>query len=89
MRTIKQIREEFNRVDKSLVALLEKRFSLSREIGIVKRENGLETQDVSREIEVFKNVLEHLEDDSLDQHLLAVFEAIVNESKEIQKEEAS
>nr|WP_243201627.1 MULTISPECIES: chorismate mutase [unclassified Fusibacter] len=87
VRDIKKIRDEFDRVDKTLVALLEKRFTLSREIGLVKREAGMLTEDQSRELEVIRNVIANLEDDSLDVHVLSVFETIINESKNVQKEE--
>jgi chorismate mutase/prephenate dehydratase len=51
-----ELREQVERIDAELVALLARRVVLAREVGVRKREAGLATLDVTREAAVLRRV---------------------------------
>lgn len=79
-----ELRQEINKIDAKLLELLEKRFSISSEIGRYKLVNGLAVEDKKREEEIIANRISSSELD--EEFIKNLFELIFAESKKIQME---
>lgn len=75
-------RENINSIDKRIIQLLEERFDICQEIGLIKAKNNLAVFDPSRE----KNVLTKIEKLSkkYPKQNIAVFKSIMQEAKNIE-----
>lgn len=75
-------RENINSIDKRIIQLLEERFDICQEIGLIKAKNNLPVFDPSRE----KNVLTKIEKLSkkYPKQNIAVFKSIMQEAKNIE-----
>jgi len=80
MKTITELREEIDRIDKEIVDLLIKRMNISRDIGSKKEE----IKDKSREMQVILNVLNNSGEKMDSIFLREVYELIIAESRRIQ-----
>lgn len=49
---------EIDGIDKGILELLEERVKAARKIGKIKREGGMEIEDVEREEKILKNILD-------------------------------
>ena len=80
MKTIKELREEIDQIDKEIVELLIKRMSISKDIGSKKEE----IKDKSREMKVILNVLNNSGEKMDPVFLREIYELIIAESRRIQ-----
>ncbi|MDI6737054.1 MAG: chorismate mutase [Nanoarchaeota archaeon] len=85
---LKQAREYIDNIDKEIIKLLARRFSIAKEIAKIKKEQSLPIQNNEREEEVIKKAIENLKEQGYDDEEFArgLFTIIMNKSKEIQKE---
>ncbi len=84
---LNQIRDEINHVDKEIVKLLEKRFNLALNVGVYKLMNNLPVLDDEREKFVIENCVKMLEDDKYGSYLRKIYIEIMNNCKDIQRNE--
>lgn len=80
MKTIIELREEIDQIDKEIVDLLIKRMSISKDIGSKKEE----IKDKSREMKVILNVLNNSGEKMDPVFLREIYELIIAESRRIQ-----
>ncbi len=85
MKFLKDRRDEIDVVDAELMALLEKRFELSKEIGHFKKVQGLRIQDENREQMLMEAIEQRVEKADNIIYIQRVYEAILTQSKEAQK----
>ncbi|MBU4201752.1 MAG: chorismate mutase [Candidatus Altiarchaeales archaeon] len=57
MERIEVLRREIDGIDKGILELLEERVKAAKKIGEIKREKGMEIEDVDREGEILDNIL--------------------------------
>ncbi len=77
-------RKELDEIDRGIVALYEARMRVSREIGALKRENGMAIFDEARENDVLASREAMLSDASLGNGLRSVYRLLLEQSKSIQ-----
>lgn len=53
---MERFRKEIDKIDSEIAKLLEKRFEICSEIGDFKSKNNIETEDKSREKEIFEKI---------------------------------
>lgn len=53
---MENFRKEIDKIDSEIARLLEKRFEICSEIGDFKTKNNIETEDKSREKEIFEKI---------------------------------
>lgn len=53
---MERFRKEIDKIDSEIARLLEKRFEICSEIGDFKTKNNIETEDKSREKEIFETI---------------------------------
>ena len=53
---MEKFRKEIDKIDSEIANLLEKRFEICSEIGDFKSKNNIETEDKSREKEIFEKI---------------------------------
>lgn len=53
---MERFRKEIDKIDSEIARLLEKRFEICSEIGDFKTKNNIETEDKSREKEIFEKI---------------------------------
>lgn len=85
MRDLETLRKEIDRVDKDICALLGERFALVREIGAVKKEQGLPILNASREAVVLEKVRATAETEAEKDALAEVYKTIMIEAKKLEK----
>jgi len=56
MEHIKELRKKIDEIDREIVKLIEERVRIAKEIGEIKRMNGMEIEDTEREAEILDNV---------------------------------
>ncbi len=79
-------RRKLDAIDREIVELYEARMRISREIGILKRENGAAIFDEARENAVLASRAAMLSDASLEEGLIALFRLMMEQSKTVQKD---
>jgi len=57
MERIEVLRREIDGIDKGILELLEERVKAAKKIGEIKREGGMEIEDLEREGEILDNIL--------------------------------
>lgn len=80
MNSLDKYRKEIDKIDDSIIELLEQRFNLVVEIGQYKKENNLPVFDVKRESAIKKKFTTKKYQDSLSN----IYDTILKESKTIQ-----
>lgn len=55
---LQDLREQIDRIDQEIIALLSERFKITEEVGIYKAEHALPVQDINREAEQFGKIAE-------------------------------
>ncbi len=83
--TLASLRSEIDRLDKELVALLNRRAEIAVEIGKVKHANGLEVFSASREEEVLAKVLAASQGPLPKETLRAVFRELMSGTRSLQR----
>jgi len=80
---ISELRKRVEKIDSKIIRLFEKRVELSKEIGLIKRDNGFKIEDLSRENKIIE---EKKKNSSLNRKFTKdLFRLIFKESKRIQK----
>jgi chorismate mutase len=85
------MRKQLNTIDRQLIQLLAKRFAVTEQVGLFKREHNLPAQDRAREEAIVTRLRseakEHKVDpDLIEQIIRAIMAQVVNRHKELQKE---
>lgn len=57
MERIELLRREIDGIDKGILELLQERVKAARKIGDIKRDKGMEIEDVEREEKILNNIL--------------------------------
>ena len=83
--SIEELRKKISAIDEKLVALLDERISLAREIGRIKTRNGLPIIDKKREKEIYDKLLKINLKNASNENILKIFETIIEVSTSIQK----
>ncbi|MDF2676742.1 MAG: chorismate mutase [Bacillota bacterium] len=84
---LSEIRDSISEVDEEIVQLLEKRFNLTLKVGQYKKNNNIPIFDDEREKIVIEKCMDMLEDSKFGNYLQKIYEEIMNNCKEIQKNE--
>lgn len=84
---LNDLRDEIDKLDKSIVQLLNKRTLLAVYIGRVKGKLGIPSYSPEREKEISKKINSYLEEPFTKAALQRIYERIIDESRAIQKEE--
>ncbi len=78
------LRTEIESIDKEMACLFEKRMRICKKIALLKKQNDIPVENLSREKQLFeKNVLQ-IEDEELKDYYYDFFKSIVNLSKTYQ-----
>lgn len=80
---LSHLRKEIDEVDDVLIELLKKRIEISKKIGRIKKNNGLEIYDSKRESEIILRYTKN-EDDENKKYIESFLKNIMNISKEVQ-----
>ena len=86
---INRLREEIDRIDAELIALFERRMDTACAIGCIKRENGMDIKNQSREEQVKANCRANCKNSLYTANAEAVMMCIINECRNIQQRDAS
>lgn len=84
---IKTLRQKIDDYDDQLLDLLIKRFSVSKEIGVIKTASGLEIGDPNREQEIINRLSKNLKGKLNKDDITAIFSPVYQISKKMQKKE--
>jgi chorismate mutase len=87
MEQLAECRRKIDVLDLKLLALLNQRTEIVEEIGRIKRELSLPIYEPRREDEVFSNVMTHNAGPLSSEAVKRVFERIIDEMRNIQREE--
>ena len=82
---IKDYRNRIDDIDKTIGALLNERLNACMEIGKLKKQDGLEVTDTSREEQILKNVSAVGDCEKTQQSIREIYKKIFEESKILQK----
>ncbi|WOO87347.1 chorismate mutase [Mollicutes bacterium LVI A0039] len=81
---LKQYRDEIDKIDEQLFALLNQRFKITKQVGEYKRANNIQILNANREGEIINKIssldLEH------SQHVIEVYKQILKSSRQQQDE---
>ncbi|MFR0609300.1 chorismate mutase [Limosilactobacillus mucosae] len=78
------LRDQINIVDEKLVQLLEQRFAIVKEVGMVKQAAKLPIRDEKREQAVLNRLGGQVTDQSLKPAIQAIFQTIMDEAKKLE-----
>lgn len=81
MDKIDQLREEIDSIDDTIMELLEKRYTISIQIGNLKKEHNISVLDQNREEIILKKASKHSHYPSIE----SVYRSIMEESKKLQR----
>ena len=81
--TLEQYRQQLNEIDKELIKLLEKRFEISKQIGVWKKQNNKPVEDLERERQIIENKLQQSQLPK--EFIEELFQLIFKQSKKMQK----
>ena len=84
--TLEDCRKKIDIVDREIIALLNRRAEIVREIGAIKAKAGLPIVDWNREIEILRWVAQENEGIMDDEAAARIFRRILQESRQIQIE---
>src|SRR5919197_591304 len=86
MRSLDDLRQDIDRVDEVLVRLLNERARVACEIGLVKKELGIEVYQPEREKEVLAHVRGIAKEGPLGSDAIArLFERIIDEARRLER----
>lgn len=81
MATINELRKEIDYLDDEIMSLLDKRFSLTKQIGIEKSKTKMNILDTNRE----QNIIDKISKYSHSPQIEAIYVTMMNESKKSQR----
>jgi chorismate mutase len=80
------LRQEIEKIDKNIIEDLQKRFSLVKEIGVIKKDLGLGVLDEERERELMTKYHDFAKELGVNTYLVVgVFRLIIDQSKKEQE----
>lgn len=84
---MEQLRKEIDDIDRKIIELLAKRFSIAKEIAKLKKDQNLPIQDKEREEEVIQKANENLKQQGYDDKKFTkeIYAVIMKKSKEVQE----
>jgi len=82
---LENARNEINDIDKEIVKLLEKRFTLVLQVGRYKKKNSVPVYDEKREKAVIENCVNNLENKTYSREVEMIFKQIMDSCKELEK----
>lgn len=83
---LENIRKEIDKIDNELLALLIKRFEISKKIGLEKKKIGEKIEDKERETKLLNKLIKENKDINIDKRiLLRIWKLIMQQSKKLQK----
>jgi len=85
---INTLRKIIDDYDDQILDLLIKRFSVSKEIGVIKTTSGLKIGDPNREREIINRLSKKLKSKLNKEDILAIFNPVYQISKKMQKKES-
>ena len=85
---IAELREEIDRIDREMVALLEQRLDTARKIGCIKRENHMGIKSEYREMEVRANCRANCKNDIYRTYADSMMKCIMGASRGVQNMDA-
>ena len=85
MSELEQYRAEIDRIDKELVALWEQRTRITDQVGLYKKEHGMNVLDASREAVVLEGKKALVSDRELQRDVVALYETIMSISRRRQR----
>lgn len=84
MATIKELREELDRIDSQIIELYQERMDVCEQVGEVKIENGSKVFDRNREREKLNQVSANAKNDFYKKGLKELFEQLMSQSRKLQ-----
>ncbi|MDO4474090.1 MAG: prephenate dehydratase [Eubacteriales bacterium] len=84
MATIKELRDELDRIDSQIIELYQERMAVCEQVGEVKIENGSKVFDRNREREKLNQVSANAKDDFYKKGLKELFEQLMSQSRKLQ-----
>ena len=86
MDKLKQLRNQIDKIDESIIKLIAERAMISRQIGLAKKAQNLEVYDREREEFIAKNLHNLCAKYAIDPKMItAIWETILNDSHQNQK----
>ena len=83
---IENLRKRIDKINDNLLKLLSGREKICKEIGEIKKQNGLAIRDEKREKEIFSKLREKARELGLDEgHVKKLFSLIIKNSRKIEK----
>lgn len=82
---LKVLRDSVRQIDKDLVALFEKRISLSKEIAHCKLKAELPVYDAAREEKNIRELSALIKDESIRNHFISWYQSLMDISKKVQQ----
>jgi chorismate mutase len=82
---LSKLREEIDRIDRDVIALLRKRFEIVEEVAKLKRETNTGIEDGEREEEIIKNCKEECRGNIDETFVEKLMRLIIDESKKVQE----
>ena len=82
---LKSIREQISAIDRKIIVLLENRFYLSNEIGIIKNNKGYKIKNLEQEKKVLAQIQITTQDPGITRYLVKIFTSIIKISRKSQK----
>lgn len=82
---LSELRAEIDKIDREIIGLLCQRFEIVEGISHLKREGGIDIEDVDREEDILKNSLEKSRGKLNPTFLEELMKLIISESKKIQE----
>lgn len=78
------LRDQINDIDEKMLQLLEQRFAIVKEVGMVKQAANLPVKDEAREQAVLTRLRGQVTDPSLKAAIQAIFQTIMDEAKKLE-----
>lgn len=78
------LRDQINDIDEKMLQLLEQRFAIVKEVGMVKQAANLPVKDEAREQAVLTRLRGQVTDSSLKPAIQAIFQTIMDEAKKLE-----
>lgn len=83
---LQEYRREIDRINSDIVILLGDRVGVARKIGRLKKKEGAQVVDNSREKEVFEKVMKSAGENGVDKdYVKDIFELIIKNSRDVQE----
>lgn len=86
MKSLKNLRKQFDAIDEEIISLMAQRMELSNEMGQLKQQENLPIQDSDREMELMKKLKKNARFKGVSESfIIQLYEMILKESRRIQE----